>query len=44
MTSDTLTKALGPNQFELLTDFLLGTNSNTFFNDIFPLYYTLHDE
>jgi len=46
MTSDTLTKALGPKQFELLTDFLLGTNSNTFFNDIFPLYYyyTLHEE
>jgi len=43
MTSDTLTKALGPTQYELLSDFLLGTNSNTYFNDIFPLYYTSQD-
>ena len=41
MTSDTLTKALGPKQFAILTDFLLGTHNNTYFNDIFPLYYAL---
>jgi len=37
MTSDTLTKALGPSQFNILSDYLLGATTNIYVNDIFPL-------